>query len=210
MLTLTHTPSSRNTIKLAFSGGVDSLTAAHFWRRKKNVTLCHFNHGCEYSNQIEEECRQRADDLGMPITVGHIKGECAPGQSLEDFWRRQRYAFLYSESGNDVVTVHHLNDTIETWVWSSLHGEPKLISPSQDIEYKGKNNTLHRPFLLTPKRNLVSYAERHGLVPVTDPYNDDLHLTRNYIRTNVMPHVLKVNPGIEKVIRKKMLALVPK
>lgn len=205
MIRLTHSIPRVENLKLAFSGGVDSLAAAHFFRRRKDLTLYHFNHGCEYSDQIAEECIEKANELGLPIIIGRIRGKRKKNQSLEDFWRRERYRFLYEESGVDVVTAHHLDDAIETWIWSSLHGESKLIQPMQSHMVNDKHNYLHRPFLLTPKRELVDYAERHGLKPVHDPYNEELHLTRNYIRANMMEHVRVVNPGIEKVIRKKYL-----
>lgn len=194
-------------LKLAFSGGVDSLAMAHFLRRNKNVTLCHFNHGCEYSNLIEQQCRERAEQLNMPIVVGHIDGERQPKQSLEDYWRRARYRFLYDCNGEIVCTAHHLDDAIETWCMSSFHGESKLIQPEQTINFNNKNNKLLRPFLLTSKQDLINYAERHGLVPVDDPYNREDHLMRNYFRKNVIEHVKYINPGIDKVIRKKYIEL---
>ena len=43
-------------VTVAFSGGVDSLVLAHFLKNgKRDVTLAHFNHGCEYSDQIIDE-----------------------------------------------------------------------------------------------------------------------------------------------------------
>lgn len=205
MIRLTHNIPHVNALKIAFSGGVDSLVAAHFYRRRTDVVLCHFNHGCEYSDQIMEECRVKAKELKLPLVIGFPQRERKEGQSLEDYWRRERYRFLYEEEGLHVVTAHHLDDAIETWVWSSLHGEGKLIEPMQSIYHGDKVNRLHRPFLLTPKRKLVGYAKRHNLTAVHDPFNEDTNLTRNYIRANMMEHVRVVNPGIEKVIRKKYL-----
>lgn len=191
-----------NEVCLAFSGGVDSLAAAHFLKNGgKRITLLHFNHGCQYSNTIEEQCRDRAEKLELPIVVfQNDSGEKPKGQSLEDFWRRARYRALRGyaiSNGQKLVLGHHLSDAVETHIFSSMHGESKLI-PVQDA-------TVIRPFLITDKQDFVTYAERHGLVPVDDPYNNDLHLTRNYIRHVMMPHVLKINPGIKKVIRKKYL-----
>lgn len=186
---------------LAFSGGVDSLAVAHFLKRGgKNVTLLHFNHECQYSRAIENQCRARAAQLGLPIVVGLMEGEAKPGQSLEDFWRRSRYRFLRSYAkhvGQKLITCHHLDDAVETWIWSSMHGEGKII-PAED-------ETVIRPFLTTEKAEFVRYAERNGIIAVDDPYNNELDLTRNYIRHVMMPHVLKINPGIKKVIRKKYL-----
>lgn len=195
-----------NQFKLAFSGGIDSLVAAHFFRRRKGMTLCHFNHGCEYSDQIEAECIEKAKELELPIVIGRIRGKRKAKQSLEDYWRRERYRFLYEEYGNAVVTMHHLNDAVESWVWSSMHGESKLIQPEQYIEHNGKSNWLIRPFLATSKNDIREYAKNHGLTPVDDPYNNELDLTRNFIRAKVMPLIVEgINPGIETVIRKKYL-----
>ena len=52
---------------------------------------------------------------------------------------------------------------------------------------------------------MKSYVEPFGISPVEDNYNNDMSLTRNYIRNIMMPHILVVNPGIEKVIKKKYL-----
>lgn len=185
-------------INLAFSGGVDSLVVAHFLKNgKRDLMLLHFNHGCEYSDQIEKECRERAESLSVPIVVKKIdEGTPNKGQSLEDFWRRSRYRWLRSYS-DPFITCHHLDDAVETWVWSALHGNPKLIPMMDD--------KVIRPFLTTEKQSFIDYAERHGLVPVHDEYNFDYDLTRNYIRANIMQHAYKINPGLKKVIRKKYL-----
>jgi tRNA(Ile)-lysidine synthase len=185
-------------VNLAFSGGVDSLAVAHFLQRgKHDVTLLHFNHGCQYSDLIEQQCRERSEKLGMPIIVKCIdSGTPNKGQSLEDFWRRSRYRFLRSFA-DQFITCHHLDDAVETWVWSALHGNPKIIPVSDD--------KVIRPFLITEKSQFVEYAARHDLVAVDDPYNRDYSLTRNYIRENIMQHAYKINPGLKKVIRKKYL-----
>lgn len=185
-------------INLAFSGGVDSLAVAHFLKRgKHDITLLHFNHGCEYSDYIEKQCREIAESLSLPIIVGKVP-EINPkkGQSLEDFWRRHRYLFLRSFQ-EKFITAHHLEDSVETWIWSSFHGNPKIIPVSDD--------KVIRPFLITEKKDFENYASRNNLIAVDDPYNKNLSLTRNYIRANVVQHAYKINPGLKKVIRKKYL-----
>ena len=198
MFNLWKLPAKGSTINVAFSGGVDSLAAAAFFKsRKHKVNLLHFNHGCEYSDHIEEQCRGLADQLSLDIIVGKLNTTKPPHQSTEDFWRRCRYNFLRGH-GN-FITCHHLDDAVETWIWSSLHGEGKLIPP--------ENEYLTRPFILTKKKKLEAYVAFNNLTPVPDPYNQKMGLTRNYIRHIMMPQVLVVNPGIQKVILKKYLQL---
>ncbi len=197
-----------NIVFVAFSGGVDSLAAALYYKNKGfRVRLLHFNHGCEYSDEIEKGCWKLSEALELNMTVGYNDTPPKPNQSIEDAWRRARYRFLYSQVHHHgyLVTAHHLNDAVETWIWSSMHGEGKIIEPRQTVVHDHKMVFLTRPFLLSTKKELESYVENSDHEPVPDAYNKDNSLTRNYIRNVMMPHVLKINPGIEKVIKKKYL-----
>jgi tRNA(Ile)-lysidine synthase TilS/MesJ len=49
------------------------------------------------------------------------------------------------------------------------------------------------------------WCVRKGVPTITDPSNDDTKYRRNYIRHTMMPHVLAINPGIRKTIKKKIL-----
>lgn len=187
-----------HTVGVAFSGGVDSLAIAHFLQRgKRDVTLFHFNHGCQYSDQIQKECEDIANSLNLPIIIEKIDSDIPEKGSLEDFWRRARYRFLRAQN-MPIITGHHLDDSCEFWIFSSLHGNGKLIPVIS-------GNNIIRPFLTTEKQEFIDYANRHGLKPVRDEYNFDQHLMRNYMRVNMMEHCYHVNPGLKKVIRKKYL-----
>jgi tRNA(Ile)-lysidine synthase len=110
-----------------------------------------------------------------------------------------RYDFFKKKNVNSpVIVAHHLDDAVETWVWSSLHGQSKLIP------YRHGN--VIRPFLATPKKELVKWAENHFVPWIDDYTNMDTRHQRNFIRHMMMPQVLRVNPGIHKTIRKKLLA----
>ena len=184
-----------NKVGIAFSGGVDSLAVALFLKRgNKDITLYHFNHLCQYSADIEYKCCRLAEKLNMPIVVGSYDGERKKGQSLEDAWRRARYRFLRSFE-QQIITCHHLDDAVETWVWSCLHGEGKLIPV--------ESGNIIRPFITTEKAMFERYCKINNLEVVEDEMNKDLHLMRNYMRANMMEHIYHINPGIKKVIRKK-------
>jgi tRNA(Ile)-lysidine synthase TilS/MesJ len=79
--------------------------------------------------------------------------------------------------------------------FSFLHGKAKL--PHRYV----RGNVL-RPFLTTPKTEFISWCERHNVTWSEDISNKDTNYTRNYIRHELMPHALKVNPGLRTTIKK--------
>jgi len=185
-------PLPKNVV-VAFSGGVDSVAVADFLRRKHNVTLAFFHHGTQTSNLAHEFVVNFATKKQLPLVVGHLTNEISGKVSNQEFWRDERYKFL--ESFKDpVITAHHLDDCVETYIWSCMHGNPKII-PAQ------RNNVL-RPFLTTSKADLIDWAERHDCSWIEDQSNTDTKYIRNYIRHELMPHALHVNPGLPKLVKK--------
>lgn len=182
-------------IYVACSGGVDSIAALHFLSRNHDVTALHINHNEGNSDAAEEITRSTCSSLGIKLLSKHITSTRNLRTSLEEFWRNERYSVFHNIS-DTVVTAHNLEDCVETWIWSSLHGVGKIIPYS--------NRNVVRPFRLTPKSQLINWATKHNLSWVEDNSNTDLSLTRNYIRQVMMPHVLQVNPGIATTIKKKV------
>lgn len=180
---------------VACSGGVDSMAALHFLSRNHDVTALHLNHNEGNSNSAEQLVTIYCEVNAIPLVTKKVNTARPAGVSLEEFWRNERYALFHSLDST-VITAHTLDDCVETWVWSSLHGEGKIIPYS-------KRNVV-RPFRLNDKRQFINWAKKHNLSWVEDSSNADLSLTRNYIRTVMMPHILQVNPGISTVIRKKV------
>ena len=126
---------------------------------------------------------------------GKVERERHPRESQEEYWRNERYKFLHSINA-PIITGHHLDDCVETWAWSSMHGNGKIIP------YANKN--VIRPFRLNRKKELQLWANLNNVSYIEDKTNTDTRHTRNYIRHKMMPHVLRVNPGIHKVIAKKV------
>jgi len=215
---------------IAVSGGADSMICLDFIRgaslpdevrasKGRNILVLHFDHGTEHGAEarrfVQDFCRLNE----IPCVVGRLTREIEKGESKEAFWREQRYFFFenwhrpgvgmavfpfdFSKFiGSKIVTCHHLDDQIETWIFSSLHGSPKLIPHKRD--------NYIRPFLLNTKKDLLSFRNR---LPtsiqtswVQDPSNEDICYMRNFIRHELVPKALVVNPGLSKVVKKKVLA----
>lgn len=158
--------------------------------------IAFFNHGtsdCEFAETfLTDWCSVH----GLKLHVGIITRERMKQESIEEYWRNQRYAFLDSFDC-PVLTAHHLNDVVESWVMSSVKGgNPKLIPY--------RRNHVIRPFLLVSKEEIKDWAVRKKLEYVNDVSNDDTIHLRNYVRHIMMPHILHLNPGIHTMLRKKI------
>lgn len=182
-------------VVVACSGGVDSIVIAKFLSRNHNVTLAYFNHQTEFGMTSELWIKEWADKNSMPIITSTISRDKYKNESQEEYWRNQRYDWFFSMD-KPVITAHHLDDCVETWIWSSLNGNGKIIP------YKNRN--VIRPFRMNEKEVFSKWANDKEMVYLEDPSNSDTSYTRNYIRHTMMPHVLHINPGIKKVVRKKV------
>jgi tRNA(Ile)-lysidine synthase len=189
MIKLLH-PLPRS-LTVAFSGGVDSVAIMDFLDNNHDLTAAFFHHGTEVSDNAYDFVYYFCKERNIPLSIGYLRDQKSNNESWEEYWRNQRYKFL--EQFDYVVTGHHLNDCIETYIWSAMHGDPKVIPDTR------KN--VHRPFLLNPKQTFIDWCNNKNLSWREDWTNED----DNYIRKNMIEHVYHINPGIEKVVKKLIL-----
>ena len=186
------------TIAVAVSGGVDSMAALDFLRRSRDVEVLHYNHGTgtfadKATDVVAEYCRKHQ----LLSVMGWNHEEMPTGVSHEAWWRKKRYEFFESATDRPIITAHHLEDVVENWIFTSLNGNPFLIPMARD-QYL-------RPFLTTEKKSFIGWCKRKNVSFVEDMSNVDTRYRRNYIRHVMMPHVEHINPGIRKIIKKKIM-----
>lgn len=185
-------------VVIACSGGIDSMVVTNFLLQgRRNVRLAYFNHDTSHSMQAQNFVEKFAEDNKLDLFIGKIQGTKGK-RSMEEFWRDERYSFFNRIKTNFLITCHHLDDAVETWVMSAMHGQCKLIP------YRREPN-LYRPFLMTSKKIIKDYANRKHVRWVEDPTNVRTEYIRNHIRHALMPGILKINPGIRTMIRKKLI-----
>lgn len=196
-------PSSIDAV--AVSGGPDSMCAMHFLTQggKYPKTILHFFHGTEFGSLARKLVRDYCEELGLPLIEGEIAGDKPSDESLEEFWRNQRIAFFQvwsksnSEKTQDITLIasgHNLDDAVETWLFSCMHGRPDKIPEA--------GAALVRPFLLWRKEEMGEYCRKHNVPYIIDPSNEDRRFMRSIIRHDIMPLALQVNPGIYTVVKK--------
>tara|TARA_Y100000389_G_scaffold34519_1_gene29354 strand:- start:3407 stop:4006 length:600 start_codon:yes stop_codon:yes gene_type:complete len=184
-------------IYLACSGGVDSMACLNFLNRNHDVTVLHYNHGTSHADKAQRFVENYCQKNDINYLLGKVKGTIPPGRSKEDFWREKRYKFFDNFTDKPLITCHHLDDCVETWIFSSLHGTGKWIPY--------RRNHIIRPFRLTRKRDFELWLNLNNIDYILDDSNNELCYNRNYIRHQMMPHVLHVNPGIYKTLHKKVV-----
>jgi len=183
---------------IACSGGVDSMAALSFVLNNPNndVEVLFFNHNTPSSNEAESFLRRFCEERTLTLHTGLLEAVRPPRTSQEEFWRDQRYKFFDGYVDKPIITAHHLDDVVEFYVFSSLHGKAK-ITPYR------RGNVI-RPFLLTKKEVLVNWCDRKNTPWIEDTSNTDNTYARNRIRNVIMPEIKKINPGIQKVVAKKV------
>lgn len=187
-----------NKVYLGCSGGVDSMAILDFLiKGKKEVIACYFNHGTEHSKSVWTELKKYCDSRGIQTIYGESTREKLKEESPEEYWRNIRYDF-FRTIPEDVITCHHLDDCVETYLFNAIHGNPRTI------QYR--NGNVIRPFLTTKKSDLINWCNRKGVPYWEDISNNDLSYSRNRIRHMVVPEVLKINPGIHKVVKKIIIS----
>ena len=183
-------------ISVAVSGGVDSMVALDFLKRNHVITVLHYNHGTGHSDEAEAFVTRYCRDNGIPFLKDKCKVTAPLGRSRECFWREQRYKFFDKHNNYPLITAHTLDDCVENWIFTSLNGDSRVIPY--------RRNHVIRPFRKTRKRDLELWANLNNVPYITDPSNNDTIFRRNYIRHKLMPHALEVNPGLYKMISKRV------
>jgi len=187
------------TVDIAVSGGVDSMVLLDFLiRGGRAVRAIHYHHGTEHARDAYDFLDEVTKTLDIPLVVGRLDDPVPSKRSKEDFWREKRYQYLDGVGTNPIFLAHHLDDVVESWLFSSFHGTPKIVPYMR--------NNCFRPMLMIKKEEILEWAERNSVPYINDPSNENTGFMRNKIRHEIVPKVLEVNPGIHKVLAKKVRA----
>jgi tRNA(Ile)-lysidine synthase len=181
---------------LACSGGVDSMAVVNFllnggW----NPNILYFNHNTEHGKLAEEFVTNYCERHNLRLTIGRT--EIKPQSNKEKIWSDLRYEF-FSKFDFPIITCHHLDDCVETYLFSCLRGFQSVIPYS-------KGNVI-RPFLLNEKSQFYKWCETKRVPFIEDESNKCVDYSRNRIRHNIVPEAILVNPGLKTVVR-KMISL---
>ncbi|MHA2280024.1 MAG: tRNA lysidine(34) synthetase TilS [Promethearchaeota archaeon] len=199
MFKLTHPLPAKYWV--AVSGGVDSMSALH-WLTKPSrgglLGIIHIDHGTEHAKDarwlVEGLLR---DKQGINCLTFEIEGKPPQGESKEAWWRDRRYDIFQNQvpGYEEIILAHHFDDCLEEYIMNTMvRGYPDTIGYS--------HGRCIRPFRLWKKKDIISYAVRNKVFFVADPSNDDTSFKRNHIRHNIVPEILKLNPGVYNIVER--------
>jgi tRNA(Ile)-lysidine synthase len=182
-------------LKVAFSGGVDSHVLLHAlcelrsgssWR----VSAVHIDHGLQpRSAEWATHCQQVCEALGVSCTVERIEVIDRLALGHEGAARHARYARLARHIGAQdiLLTAHHLDDQAETVLLQLLRGAGLRGLAGMPVSAPFAGGKLIRPLLGFTRAQLHAYAQAHNLCWIEDTSNRNLRYARNFVRQRLLP-----------------------
>lgn len=170
----------RETWIVAVSGGVDSVVLLDVLRRRndKELVIAHVDHGIRSDSHEDASLVKRlADRHHLPFESTELN----LGKASEDLARQRRHQWLRTirdkYRADAIATAHHQDDVIETI----------LINLGRGTGWRGlcslrETKLLKRPLLDWSKHDVIGYAINHQLDWREDVTNDDISISRNYLR----------------------------
>ncbi len=192
--------SSGKDVLVALSGGADSVALLRALSEVSdeyciNLSAIHINHNLRGDESMRDElfCRKLCESLKIPLIVESINvGKIAEekGESIELCARNLRYELFSKHATGLIATAHTASDNAETVLYNLSRGSGLTgvcgIPPVRD--------NIIRPIINCSREDVIDYLNTISQDYVNDSTNDTDDYTRNKIRHNVVPELLKINP----------------
>lgn len=193
---------------LAISGGVDSMVLLDLFRQTSanfQVAHCNFQLRGEDSNGDEEFVRNYCGLHNIPFHSVRFDVEAyqkTGNYSVEMACRNLRYDWFAEIQQinhlDDLVTAHHSDDNIETFLINLSRGTGLKGLVGMQID----NGKIFRPLLNFTKNDLLEFAKNNTLAWREDYTN----ATDDYIRNKIRHHILPVLKEVHTQFDENFLA----
>lgn len=188
-------------ILLAVSGGIDSMVMWHLFEKcgyNYAVAHCNFQLRGEDSDGDEALVIRTADRLGIKLYSNRFETReyaAMMGISIEMAARELRYKWFNEIRENGkfefVATAHHTDDLLETFFINLVRktGIKGLTG------FRPKSGHLIRPLFFTNREEIEEYSRSENVEYRTDKTNNEAVFQRNFIRHNIIPDLVRLNPA---------------
>lgn len=184
-------------VAVATSGGRDSTALLHCTLRAAapwglEVVALHVHHGLlPEADDWLAQVRRQSRRWGAGFDCRHLSGTPGPGESIEAWARRERYAALAEMARAAgcglVLLAHHRRDQAETFLLQALRGGGAAGLSAMPSAALRQGLVWARPWLDQPRQAIEAYVRRHHLRHVDDASNADPRYARNRLRLQVWP-----------------------
>ncbi|WP_367679661.1 tRNA lysidine(34) synthetase TilS [Buchnera aphidicola] len=169
--------------------------------KKKNHTIkfraIHINHNYDKnSNQWSIFCKNICEKYDVECIIQSIPNYKKNVYGIEAYFRIERYKAIQKNllKSEILLTAHHLNDQLETFLLALKRGSgPTGLSSMPYIKKIGAN--IHcRPLLYVTKQEIKNWAINQKLSWLSDSSNQNIKFDRNFIRHQILPKIEKKWP----------------
>ncbi len=191
-----------DSVLVAVSGGADSVCLLDALCALKeelslSIFVAHVNHGLRGKEADRDETfvKTLSENYGLPyyLKKANVKNLAKQKKcSTEEAGRHVRYSFfneIREKYGiKKLATAHNKNDNVETVCMRFMRGTGILGLAGIPVK---TNSGIIRPLLPFSRDEIEEYLFNKGLSYVTDSSNLEDEFTRNRIRHNLIPYILK-------------------
>ena len=187
---------------LAFSYGSDS-TALFYTLLRQGVEfdLAMINYKMRaQSDEEERAARALALEFSKKIFVKNALKFDKDFQHKARAFRYEFFAKICAEFGyTNLLVAHHLNDRFEWFLRQLARGAGVVELLGMKESEKRANFTLLRPFLNTPKAEILGFLEKEKIQFFNDESNENEKYERNFIRKHfATPFMSEFSAGVSK------------
>ena len=192
-------------ILAAVSGGADSVCLLlALAELGYDVQAVHVEHGIRGAESLEDcafvrrLCRERGITVHVK-TVDVLLAAKEESMSLEEAARSLRWKAMIETADRltipVIATAHHRMDQAETVLWNLIRGSSVAGLGGIRPVRKQEKRIIIRPLIECERAEIEEYLRKEGVSWRTDSTNSDMRMTRNSIRHQILPLLLKLNPG---------------
>lgn len=201
---------SGNVVGVACSGGSDSMSLLHFLVSNKEkldieIVAIHVDHGTRDNDArdayfVADYCNEHRIRFQKFKVEANVLAK-QKGWSLEQACREARYGVFESLRKKGIVDkialAHQQSDQAETVLLHILRGSG--LQGASAMQYV-RDNFYVRPFLDTPKQEILSYLYENQIPYVEDETNTDTSISRNLLRQRILPELRQVWPKVDETL----------
>ena len=190
-------------VVVGVSGGADSMLLLYYLLSVReamelDIAVANVEHGIRGDESREDTrfvvdfCHQHSVEVHT-LSIDAVAEAQQQGIGVEEYSRNRRYEFFNSLNPTKIAIAHNLSDNVETVLFRLARGT--ALRGASGI--KPVRDNIIRPLIDCTSREIRQYCRDKGIDYRIDSTNDDTVYSRNFVRHNIVPDFMELNPSFE-------------